>query len=71
MEEGIGHVISQDVPFAGLNVEGHHDEIDFVAEQAVANMAVKRKDSGVIILRNFGALLEIDWEKGEPMVDIP
>jgi len=61
MEEGVRRVIGDDVPFASFGVEREHDEMDVVAEQAVAQFAVKRNDSGVIQRRVFlGALLEIN-----------
>jgi hypothetical protein len=48
-----------------LAIDRKHDEEDFVAEEPVLEVAVNRKDSGVVEGRIVGALLEIDGEQVE------
>src|SRR5580765_3428053 len=68
MEQRINVIVGDDVLFAGLAVDGEHDEMDFVAEETMLERAVKRHNSGIVQTWIRTALLEIEREQREMLV---
>jgi len=61
-------IVGDDVFFPRLAVGREHDEINFIAEQAVLDPPVKREDGGVIQVGVRRALTEIKRENRDPVL---
>src|SRR5450432_4158679 len=65
MEKRIEIIIGDDVALLALAVNRKQDEENVVAEQPVVEVAVNRKECGIIFVRIRRALLEIERKKRE------
>src|SRR4051812_22795762 len=68
MKEGVGHVVGDDVMLPGLHVKWQHHKIDLIAEQAMLQVSIERKQRRVILAGVFRPLLKIDGKQGETMI---
>ena len=66
MEDGEQIVVRNHVVFSGFDVKRKQDEENFIAKQPVPDVAIKRNQRGVILVRVRRALLKIKREKREP-----
>src|ERR1041385_5890046 len=68
VKDGIQVIVRNDVFFAALAINRKHDKKDFIPEQPVFELAVKRHQRRVIILRFRTTLLEVQRKNGEVLV---
>jgi hypothetical protein len=70
VEEGIQVIVGHYGSLASPRVCGEHDIRDFVAEQAVSQVAIKGPVCRVVLAGVRGALIEEEWKESETVADL-
>src|SRR4051812_39647283 len=67
MKKRIDVVVCDHIALPGLNIDRHQNETDLVAKKPILEMAIDRKQSRVVQLRNGRSLLKINGKQSKPV----
>ncbi len=66
VKKRIDIIVSYEITFSALDIERKHDEENVVTKEPLLDVAIERKERGVIEGRVGGALLKVKWKEREP-----
>ena len=67
MAKRIDIVVSNDIALSGLDIDGHENEMDFVAKEPILQCPINWKQRRVVHFLNGSSLLEVQWKQCEAM----